>query len=68
MTLQAVGFVLSAVLVGVALSTTAIGTLMPILRDAGELETPLGPFVLAAGVAGEFCPLIVTAIVLTGGR
>jgi Kef-type K+ transport system membrane component KefB len=68
MGLQAIGFVLSAVLVGVALSTTAIGTLMPILRDAGETETPLGPFVLAAGVAGEFCPLIVTAIVLTGNR
>jgi Kef-type K+ transport system membrane component KefB len=68
MTLQAVGFVLSALLVGVALSTTAIGTLIPILRDSGELERPLGPFVLAAGVAGEFGPLILTAIVLTGGR
>jgi Kef-type K+ transport system membrane component KefB len=68
MTLQAIGFVLSAVLVGVALSTTAIGTLMPILRDAGELESPLGPYVIAAGVAGEFCPLILTALVLTGGR
>jgi Kef-type K+ transport system membrane component KefB len=66
--LEATGFVVSAVLVGVALSTTAIGTLMPALRDAGELNTPLGPFVLAAGVAGEFCPLLVTAIVLTGGR
>jgi Kef-type K+ transport system membrane component KefB len=41
---------------------------MPVLRDAGELDTPLGPFVLAAGVAGEFCPLIVTAIVLTSNR
>ena len=41
---------------------------MPILRDAGELKRPLGPFVLAAGVAGEFGPLVVVALVLTGGR
>ena len=56
--LKATGFVLSTLLIGVALSTTAIGTLMPILRDAGELDTPLGPFTLAAGVAGEFGPII----------
>jgi Kef-type K+ transport system membrane component KefB len=66
--LQQTDFVLSAELVGIALATTAIGTLMPILRDAGELKRPLGPFVLAAGVAGEFGPLIVVALVLTGGR
>ncbi len=50
--LQATGFVLSTLLIGVALSTTAIGTLMPILRDAGELETPLGP-VHAGGRCGR---------------
>ena len=66
--LQEIDFVLSTELVGVAICTTAIGTLMPILRDAGELKRPLGPFVLAAGVAGEFGPLIVVALVLTGGR
>jgi Kef-type K+ transport system membrane component KefB len=65
---EQIDFVLSAELVGVALCTTAMGTLMPILRDAGELKRPLGPFVLAAGVAGEFGPLIVVALVLTGGR
>jgi Kef-type K+ transport system membrane component KefB len=66
--LEEIGFVLSTELVGIALCTTAIGTLMPILRDAGELKRPLGPFVLAAGVAGEFGPLVVVALVLTTGR
>lgn len=51
--LQATGFVLSTLLIGVALSTTAIGTLMPILKDAGELETPLGPFTIAAGAVSS---------------
>ena len=63
--LQATGFVLSTLLIGVALSTTAIGTLMPILRDAGELDTPLGPFTLAAGVAGEFGPILAISLLLS---
>ena len=63
--LQATGFVLSTLLIGVALSTTAIGTLMPILRDAGELDTALGPFTLAAGVAGEFGPIIAVSLLLS---
>jgi Kef-type K+ transport system membrane component KefB len=65
--LQATGFVISELLVGVALCTTAIGTLMPILRDAGELETRLGPHILAAGVVGEFGPLMLMALLLTSG-
>ena len=63
--LQATGFVLSTLLIGVALSTTAIGTLMPVLRDAGELDTPLGPFTLAAGVAGEFGPILAISLLLS---
>jgi Kef-type K+ transport system membrane component KefB len=64
--LQAIGFVLSTLLVGVALSTTALGTLMPILRDSGEMETRLGTFVLAAGAVGEFGPIVLTALLLSG--
>ena len=56
---------LSTLLIGVALCTTAIGTLMPILRDAGELETPLGPFMLGAGVAGEFGPILAISLLLS---
>jgi len=66
--LQARGFAISALLIGIALCTTAIGTLMPILRDAGELETPFGPYVLAAGVTGEFGPLLATALLLTSTK
>jgi len=68
-----VGFVLheagldaEAWLLGVALSTTALGTLVPILADAGLLSTRLGSAVLGAGVAGEFWPIVVISIFLTG--
>ena len=49
-----------------ALSTTALGTLVPILADALLLPTPLGSAVLGAGVAGEFWPIVVISIFLTG--
>jgi Kef-type K+ transport system membrane component KefB len=53
-------------LLGVALATTALGTLVPILSDAGLLPTPLGKAVLGSGVAGEFWPIVVISVFLTG--
>ena len=40
--LQGSGIVDSGLVVGAALTTTALGTLMPILRDAKELSTRFG--------------------------
>ena len=53
-------------LLGVALSTTALGTLVPILADARLLSTRFGSAVIGAGVAGEFWPILVVSIFLTG--
>jgi len=66
--LQALGLVSDPVLVGVALSTTAIGTLLPILREAGELDTGFGHFVLGAGAAGEFGPIVLFSLIVTEGQ
>ncbi|MBD3943195.1 cation:proton antiporter [Microbacterium sp. NEAU-LLC] len=67
----AAGFVLApgeaATVIGVALCSTALGTLLPILRDAGELRTPFGQAVAAIGAVGEFGPLIAISLFL-GGR
>jgi len=49
---------------GLALSTTALGTLLPILHDSGVLETALGPHILAVGSIGEFGPIVLVALVL----
>lgn len=54
------------VYIAIALTSTALGTLMPVLRDAGELTTPFGTAVLAVGAAGEFGPLIAISIFLSG--
>jgi Kef-type K+ transport system membrane component KefB len=63
--LSLVGVVLSALYTGSALTTTAIGTLIPILSDSGELRTRFGVFLLAAGAVGEFGPLLVITLVLS---
>ncbi len=53
-------------LLGVALSTTALGMLVPILSDAELLPTRLGSAILGVGMAGEFWPVVVISIFLTG--
>lgn len=56
----------AAVFVGVALTSTAMGTLLPVLRDAGDLRTAFGIGVLAVGAVGEFGPLLAISVFLSG--
>jgi Kef-type K+ transport system membrane component KefB len=62
--LWAAGAIDAPVLVGLALTTTALGTLMPILRDSGLLGERFGTYIVGAGAAGEFGPLVAISIVL----
>jgi Kef-type K+ transport system membrane component KefB len=63
--LAAAGIVLSLLYTGSALVTTAMGTLIPILSDAGEMRTPLGTYLLAAGAVGEFGPVLLLTFILS---
>jgi Kef-type K+ transport system membrane component KefB len=63
--LAAAGVVVSFLYTGSAMATTAIGTLIPILRDNDELKTRFGTFLLAAGGAGEFGPILLVTLVLS---
>ena len=65
--LAAAGVIVSYLYTGSALATTAIGTLIPILRDAGELRTRFGTNLLGAGAMGEFGPMLLITIVLSTG-
>src|SRR5262245_12890771 len=66
--LQGCGIVDSGLIVGAALTTTALGTLMPILRDANELSTRFGAYAVASGAIGEFAPLVLIALVFSTGE
>ena len=63
--LRATGLVLDHVVVALCLTTTALGTLLPILHDAGVLRTPVGPSILSVGAIGEFGPIVAVAVLLT---
>jgi Kef-type K+ transport system membrane component KefB len=54
------------IVIPLALTTTALGTLLPVLRDAGVLRTPVGRYALALGSIGEFGPILLVALLLTG--
>jgi Kef-type K+ transport system membrane component KefB len=63
-----VGMIDAPVYVACAMSTTAIGTLLPIVRDAGELHTRFGTLLLAAGAIGEFGPILLMTVFLSTGE
>jgi len=63
--LAAAGYVKDYVPVGLALTTTALGTLLPILRDNDMLAARFGQYVESAGAVGELFPILIIAVFLT---
>ena len=62
--LAATGFVRAFAPVALALTTTALGILLPFLRENDLLDTRLGSQVVAAGAVGEFFPILAIAVFL----
>jgi Kef-type K+ transport system membrane component KefB len=62
--LYAVDLAGAPVLVGLALTTTALGALVPIIKDAGLADSRYGRFTLAAGATGELGPIVALSLVL----
>ena len=62
--LAATGFVRAFVPVALGLTTTALGTLLPILRDNDMLGGRFGRYLLAAGAVGELFPIFAIALFL----
>lgn len=61
--MTATGKIHDTIGVAIALTSTALGTLLPMLRDRGELNTRFGTFFMGAG-AGEFGPIIAISVLL----
>jgi Kef-type K+ transport system membrane component KefB len=55
----------SPMMLTLALSTTALGTLLPMLRDGGQLDTPFGRLFIAAGTVGEVGPIVAMSLLLS---
>ncbi|RDB60887.1 sodium:proton exchanger [Gordonibacter sp. 28C] len=56
---------LESVAVAIALTTTALGTLMPILKERELMGTRVGESILAYGTWGELCPILAMALLLS---
>jgi Kef-type K+ transport system membrane component KefB len=62
-----VSLVTTGVFAGIAVTSTALSTAMPALRDAGETTTRFGRAIVAAGAVGQLAPLLALSVVF-GGR
>lgn len=58
----------AGLLIAIGLSTTALGTLVPILRDKNMLDKPLGRSAMTMGTLGEFGPIVLISLLLTSTR
>jgi len=52
-------------MVAIALATTGLGTLLPILRDDGQMDTTFGRMLLAVGTIGEVGPIVAASLALS---
>jgi len=64
--LKAGGLVQTPLLVAVILSATSLGVIVPVLKDAGEIATPLGRYVIAGGTIADFGAIILLSLLFTG--
>lgn len=58
----------AALVLGLAVATTALGTILPIVRDTGDLATPFGARLLGIGAVGEVAPILAVALFLSDQR
>lgn len=68
MLLHLLGIVHAPLLFAIILTTTAFGILLPIMRDANELDSDFGRYVMGSAAIGEIGPLLLAAIALAGSK
>ena len=64
--LGANGFILSPLLVSIALSATSVGILVPILQDTGRLDTAVGHFTLSGASVAEVATIALLGVFFAG--
>src|SRR6266567_454316 len=64
--LHAGGLVKSPFLIGIALSATSLGIVVPLLKDAGQVDTPFGQLVVAGASIAEIAPIVLLSLFFSG--
>jgi Kef-type K+ transport system membrane component KefB len=64
--LHAGGLVKSPLLIGIVLSATSLGIVIPVLKDAGQLATPFGQLVAAGASIAEIATIVLLSLFFSG--
>jgi Kef-type K+ transport system membrane component KefB len=64
--LKGAGLVGTPLLVAIILSATSLGVIVPILKDAGEIASPFGQLIVAAGTIADFGAIILLTLFFSG--
>jgi Kef-type K+ transport system membrane component KefB len=64
--LRAADLVKSPLLVGIILSATGLGVILPILKDAGQTTTPFGQVIVAGSSIAEIGPIVLLSLFFSG--
>ncbi len=63
----AVGWVDGPLLVAVALSATSLGLVVPVLKDAGQAESPIGRLTVAAATLADVAAILLLTLLFSEG-
>ncbi|MCA1690834.1 MAG: cation:proton antiporter [Actinobacteria bacterium] len=62
---SAAGYVRSPLLIAVALSATSLGLVVPVLKDAGEVDRPLGQLTIAGASVADFGAIVLLSLLFS---
>ena len=60
------GLVKSPLLIGIALSATSLGIVIPVLKDAGQVSTSFGQLVVAGASVAEIATIVLLSLFFSG--
>jgi Kef-type K+ transport system membrane component KefB len=60
--LDAAGWVSSPLFVAIVLSATSLGLVVPVLKDVGEADRPLGQLIIAGATVADFAAVILLSL------
>jgi Kef-type K+ transport system membrane component KefB len=64
--LQGAGLIETPLLVAIILCATSLGVLIPVLKDAGEIDSTFGQLIVAAASVADFGAIILLSIFFSG--
>jgi Kef-type K+ transport system membrane component KefB len=61
----AAGWVKSPLLIAIALSATSLGLVVPVLKDAGQVDAPVGQLTIAGATVADFAAVLLLSLLFS---